>query len=118
MMVEECYEAIKGDYTEVAARYKTDDKIKKAMRKALNDGCFSVLCGAAECGDAEETLSAAQELRTICSNLSFRNLGYSVTAFAECIRANGFGKEAETLLKQVKKDYALTSACVRLVTDE
>ena len=37
MTVEECYEAIKGDYTEVAARYKTDDKIKKAMRKAEED---------------------------------------------------------------------------------
>lgn len=119
MTVEECYEAIRGDYTEVAARYKSDEKIKKVMLKALNDSCYSELCVAVERRDTQTALAAANDLKVICTNLSFKNLGYSVTAFTENLRGKQeFDAETESLFKQVKKDYALTSACVRLVADE
>ena len=56
----------------------------------------------------------------VASNPEFLAQGSAVhdTLHAARIIIGTESDEAEALLKQVKKDYALTSACVRLVTDE
>lgn len=119
MTVEECYEVIKGDYADVVSRLRTDERIKKFLRKAMNDTSFVALCNAVDAKNAEDAFRAAHTLKGICLNLSLTNLGYSATVLTEALRdKQTLPPDLEPMLKQVKKDYALTMACIRLLVDD
>ena len=111
MTVKECYEVMKGDYDDVLSRLRTDERIKKFLIKVLSDPSFSQLCTA-----MEEAFRAAHTLKGVCKNMSITNLAYSASNLTEALRGRQtYGDDLEPLLKKVKKDYALTMACIQML---
>ena len=116
MTVEKCYELMKGDYKDVLSRLSTDEKIKKFLLKLTGDKSFVQLCNAMEGGDYEEACTAANTLKGLCKNLSITALAYSTSNLTEALRGrNIYGDELDALFKKVKRDYALTMACIQML---
>ncbi len=116
MTVEECYEVMKGDYQDVLSRLRTDERIKKFLVKVLSDPSFAQLCSAMESRNLEEAFRAAHTLKGVCKNMSITGLAYSASNLTEALRGRQeYGEDLEQLLKKVKKDYALTMACIQML---
>ena len=116
MTVEKCYEVMKGDYKDALSRLITDERIKKFLVKLLSDNSFSELCSAMEKKNLEEAFRAAHTLKGVSKNLSLSALAYSSSNLTEALRGrNQYGEDLEELLKKVKKDYALTIACIQML---
>ena len=116
MTVEKCYEIMKGDYKDALSRLSSDDKIKKFLLKLLNDSSFAQLCLAFDNQNMEKAFNEAHTLKGLCKNLSLTGLAYSVSNLAEALRGrNIYSEELEPLYKKMKKDYALTMACIQML---
>ena len=116
MTVEKCYEIMKGDYKDVLSRLSSDDKIKKQLLKFADDKSFVQLCNAMEKGNFEEACSATVALKALSKTLSITGLAYSASNLAEALRErNRYDNELEVLFKRMKKDYALTMACIQML---
>lgn len=116
MTVKECYEIMKGDYDDVLSRLRTDERIKKFLLKVLDDTSFALLCNALEKKNIEEAFRAAHTLKGVCKNMSLTNLAYSASNLTEALRGREtYGDDIEPLFKKVKKDYALTMACIQML---
>lgn len=107
---------MKGDYDDVMSRLRTDDRIKKFLLKVLDDPSFTTLCNALEKKDLEEAFRAAHTLKGVCKNMSLTNLAYSSSNLTEALRGRQtYGEDINELFKKVKKDYALTMACIQML---
>ncbi len=116
MTVKECYEVMKGDYDDVLSRLRTDERIKKFLLRVLDDMSFTQLCNALENRDMEEAFRAAHTLKGVCKNMSLTNLAYSSSNLTEALRGRSdYGEDIDALFKKVKKDYALTMACIQML---
>lgn len=116
MTVKECYEVMKGDYDDVMTRLRSDDRVKKFLLKVLDDPSFSMLCTAMEQKNVEEAFRAAHTLKGVSKNLSLSGLAYSASNLTEALRGKTeFPDDADQLYKKVKKDYALTMACIQML---
>lgn len=116
MTVKECYEVMKGDYDDVISRLRTDERVKKFLLKVLDDTSFSTLCNALQEKNAEEAFRAAHTLKGVSKNMSLTSLAYSSSNLTEALRGKTeISDEVEPLFKKVKKDYALTMACIQML---
>ena len=116
MTVKECYEIMKGDYNDVLSRLKSDEKIKKALIKILDDTSFTALCNALQAKNLEEAYNAAQSLKGVSRNMSLTGLAYSSSILAEALKdRTAYGDDIDPLFKKLKKDYALTMACIQML---
>ena len=116
MTVKECYEIMKGDYDDVLSRLRTDERIKKFLMRVPDDTSFVELCNALEKKDLESAFRAAHTLKGVSKNLSLSNLAYSSSNLTEALRGRTEnGDDIEPLFKKVKKDYALTIACIQML---
>ena len=116
MTVEKCYEIMKGDYKEVLSRLSNDEKIKKLLVKLSNDKSFVQLCNAMDNGDFEEASRAANTLKGLCKNLAITALTYSTGNLLEALKGRKvYDDYLATLFKKMKKDYALTMACIQML---
>lgn len=116
MTVEKCYEIMKGDYKDVLSRLSSDDKIKKQLLKLAGDKSFVQICNAVEKGDFEEACNATLALKALCKNLAITGLTYSTSNLSEALRGRKkYDDGLEVLFKKMKKDYALTMACIQML---
>ena len=116
MTVEKCYEIMKGDYKDALSRISSDEKIKKQLLKLSNDPSFAQICNAIEKGDFEDAARAANTLKGLCKNLAITGLAYSISNLSESLRGRKkYSDELEPLFKKMKKDYALTMACIQML---
>ncbi len=116
MTVKECYDVMKGDYDDVLSRLRTDERIKKFLLRVVSDPSFANLCDALEQKNLEEAFRAAHTLKGVCKNMSLTGLAYSASNLTEALRGRSdFGEDIEPLFKKVKKDYALTMACIQML---
>lgn len=116
MTLEECYNAMKGDYADVIARLRSDDRVKKFLVRVPDDPSYSQLCAALEKKDAAEAFRAAHTLKGVCKNLSLTGLAYSTSILTEALRdKTEISQEITELFKNVKKDYTLTMACIHML---
>ena len=107
MTVQECYEAIGGDYNDIMSRLKTEERVKKFAGMFLKEKCYQTLVQTIEEGNQEEAFRAAHTLKGVCKNMSFTTLFHSSFAITESLRGSNMD-EAKTLLEQVTKDYERT----------
>ena len=107
---------MKGDYDDVLSRLRTDERIKKFLLKVVSDPSFTQLCNALENKDIEEAFRAAHTLKGVSKNMSLTGLAYSASNLTEALRGKTtFGDDVDPLFKKLKKDYALTMACIQML---
>lgn len=110
MTVQECYQNLGGDYSQVEKRLPSVSLIKRFITKFLDDGSFSKLYQAMQAGQREQAFRAAHTLKGVCANLSFDRLGASASQLTELLRSEGDGipEGSALVFHAVKQDYALT----------
>lgn len=119
MTVQECYQKLGGNFSQVEKRLPSISLIKRFITKFLDDGSFSELCQALQAGQREEAFRAAHTLKGVCANLSFDRLGASASQLTELLRSEGDGvpEGAALVFHAVKQDYALTVDAIRAYLD-
>lgn len=116
MTLKEFYDVIKGDYDDAISKFRTDEKARKNLDKIVNEGSYSQMLVAFENKNFEEAYKSAQVFKSACKNVSLSGLAYSVSIFADAIRGKqDIDEEITTQLKKLKKDYAVTMACIQML---
>lgn len=119
MTIQECYQQLGGDISEVQKRLPSVNLVKKFITKFLDDGSFSELCLAMEEGDREKAFRAAHTLKGVSANLSLNQLLSTVILLTEQLRTEtaDIPDEAYLFCENVKQDYALTVHAIRTFLD-
>jgi chemotaxis protein histidine kinase CheA len=108
MNVQECYEAMGGDYADAQSRLRTEERIRRFLLKVPNDPSYQLLCDSLEKGDVAETFRAAHTLKGISQNLSLTRFYHSSAALSDYLKPRqDFGDQIEPLVAAVKADYAV-----------
>lgn len=74
MTIQECYEAIGGNYEDVLRRLRSEALIRKFTLKFLEDQSYPLLKQALGDNNYEEAFRGAHTLKGVCQNLSFDRL--------------------------------------------
>lgn len=112
MTIQECYQALEGDFNEVISRLYREELVKKFVVMFLSDTSFQLLEDAMRAGDLDEAFRAAHTLKGVSQNLSFTKLFHSSHEITEALRRKD-RDSAKELLHQVEQDYAQTFAAVQ-----
>lgn len=106
MTVEECYNAMGGNYKSALGRLMNDNLIKRFALKFPADKSYANLLAAMEAHDTELAFREAHTLKGVSRNLAFDQLDSSVSEITELLRA-GDMESAEKMLPRVTADYEL-----------
>ena len=112
MNLQECYQALGGDYEAVLGRLRSERMITRFVLKFLEDKSCEQLREAVADKRGEEAFRAAHTIKGICQNLSFDRLYQSSNALAECLRG-GWDDAAIALTEPVVADYQVTVEAIR-----
>ena len=74
MTIQECYEAIGGNYKDVLGRLQSEALIRRFTLKFLEDQSYLQLKQALENKNYEDAFRSAHTLKGVCQNLSFDRL--------------------------------------------
>ena len=105
MSVQEFYESIGVNYTDVLRRLGSEKFIEKYLKKMLDDGNYDILRQAVEKGDFPEAFRASHTLKGICLNLGLSTLSESSSMLTEELRDDPDGKKVRELFAKVEDDY-------------
>lgn len=120
MTIEQCYQALGGNYAEVSSRLPSPRLVSKFLGKFLEDPSFETLCAQLQAGNRPEAFRAAHTLKGVCANLSFSRLLASATALTEVLRqeTDTVPETAAALLEDVRRDYQQTVAAIRAYLED
>lgn len=120
MTMEECYQMLGGNYSEVCSRLPSPKLVERFVGKFLEDKSFDILCNALAAGSREDAFRAAHTLKGVCANLSFTRLMNSSSELTEVLRPSldSIPTEAAPLLEKVRRDYQLTVNAIRSFRDK
>lgn len=110
MTLEQCYEALGGNYAEVSTRLPSPRLVSKFLGKFPEDPSFETLCVQLQAGNRPEAFRAAHTLKGVCANLSLNRLLASADALTEVLRpqTDTIPAAAADLLEDVRRDYQQT----------
>lgn len=121
MTLQECYEAMGGDYEDVMARLRKPERVEKFLLKFPEDGSFDNLRKAMEQGNQEEAFRASHSIKGVSQNMGFTRLFQSSHELTEAVRP-GQGSLSDplisTLLAKVTEDYRSTLDAIQKFKDE
>ena len=86
MTIEQCYQEMGGNYTEVCGRLPSQRLVEKFVRKFLDDRSYAELTAAMAAGDHDAAFRAAHTLKGVAQNLGFDRLYTAVFALTEQLR--------------------------------
>ena len=86
MNLEEFYQGVGGDYSEMLARFQDDQRILKFLRMFLSDDSMQSLSVAVAEGNAETAFRAVHTLKGIALNLGFEELATKCSRMTEALR--------------------------------
>lgn len=112
MTLQECYEALGGDYEEVINRLRSERLVQKFVLKFLDDGSFVLLTESMEQENYEEAFRAAHTLKGVSQNLSFTELYQVSSAMSDALRG-GVTPEAPAIFEQVRDTYAKVCTAIQ-----
>jgi HPt (histidine-containing phosphotransfer) domain-containing protein len=112
MTLQECYEAMGGDYQDVISRLRSDRLVQKFVLKFLDDASFELFCSSMESKNYDEAFRAVHTIKGICQNLGFKRLLKISSEMSDALR-HGWTPEADALTGAFKDDYALTANAIR-----
>lgn len=107
MKINDFYDLIGEDYSEVESRLFNGKFVKKFVLKFIDDLTFENLEKALNEENLEKAFQESHTLKGICLNLGFSQLFKSVNELTELLRPlkeENF-QEAKYVFEQVKKDY-------------
>ncbi|MGN0968482.1 MAG: Hpt domain-containing protein [Oscillospiraceae bacterium] len=115
MTIQECYEALGGDFAQAERRLLSAGLVRKFIAKFLDDDSFSQLCRAMEDGRREEAFRAAHTLKGVSANLGFGRLLASAQRLTEalCPETEPIAEGAVPLLEEVRRDYESAVCAIR-----
>lgn len=108
MTLEECYEAMGGDYKGVMGRLLKEERIVRFLGKFKNDNMLEPLEVSMEKGAWEELFCAAHNLKGVCQNLGLTKLADSSSELCELVRNGEPSVDVTPYVEQVREDYART----------
>lgn len=111
MTLEQCYLAVGGDYADVLAHLRKEERIRKFLLRFPEDPSYAHLCQAMESRQYDEAFRAAHTIKGLCQNLGLGRLYQSASRLTEALRA-GTAPEDGALFKRVQEDYASTIAAI------
>ena len=112
MTLQQCYQALGGDYDDVLGRLRSERLVQKFVLKFLDDGSYRLLLDSIAAGDAQEAFRAAHTIKGMCQNLSFTLLANSVSELTDCLR-KGSLEGHEQYLPKVQEDYEKSVAAIK-----
>ena len=115
MTIQECYQALGGNYDDVVKRLLNFSLVKRFITKFLQDDSFEKLSASIRDGRREEAFRAAHTLKGVCQNLGFGKLLASTEKLTELLRpeTDVVPEGAAALLEEVTRDYAETTTVIR-----
>ena len=115
MTIQECYQALGGNYDDVVKRLLNFSLVKRFITKFLQDDSFEKLSASIRDGRREEAFRAAHTLKGVCQNLGFGKLLASTEKLTERLRpeTDVVPEGAAALLEEVTRDYAETTTAIR-----
>ena len=109
MTIQECYEAIGGNYEDILRRLRSEALIRKFTLKFLEDQSYIQLKQALENNNYEEAFRGAHTLKGVCQNLSFDRLYEVSSALTELLRdRTGEKPGIPEAMEKVTKEYEAT----------
>ena len=117
MTVQECYEAIGGNYQEAIGRMMDDARVKRFSGMFLKDTSFQELCTYMDANDVEMAFRAVHTLKGVCANLSLTKLFDTANAMTEVIRKKDMAT-AQEMFPQLVQDYELVAAKIKELNEE
>jgi HPt (histidine-containing phosphotransfer) domain-containing protein len=113
MTLQECYDAMGGNYQEVLDRLRKDERIQKFLLRFPDDPSYGQLCDALSNHQVEEAFRAAHTLKGTGQNLSLTPLYRSADTLCEALRGKQeYDPAFEPMLEAVKSDYARVTGCI------
>ena len=112
MTIQECYDALGGDYQEVLGRLYSEALVQKFVGKFLSDQSFQLLESSLKAGSYEDAFRAAHTLKGVTQNLSFTKLYQSSNKITEALRTKKYD-QALQLFPQLEADYLQTAGAIQ-----
>ena len=119
MTIQECYQAMGGDYSQVVIRLPSESIIRKFIAKFPEDDSYPHLLQAMEAGNREEAILAAHALKGVSGNLGFARLYASSSLLTEKLRMDSarISQEEISLLEEVTRSYNVTVTAIARYLD-
>ena len=115
MTIQECYEAIGGNYEDVLRRLRSEALIRKFTLKFLEDQSYPLLKQALGDNNYEEAFRGAHTLKGVCQNLSFDRLYEVSSELTELLRDRTGEKQQKNMRQQLKKLRSCRSNLLQLL---
>lgn len=116
MTLEECYEAMGGNYEEVLGRLRSERLVRKFVLKFPNDKSYELFCTMMAEKNYDEAFRAVHTIKGVCQNLGFARLLQSSSRMSDALR-HGWTPEADELTPQLKEDYRITTDAIRKLSE-
>lgn len=108
MTLEECYEAMGGDYKGVMGRLMKEERIVRFLGKFKEDNMLDSLETSVANEAWEEVFRAAHNLKGVCQNLGITRLADSSSELCETVRNGAPSVDVTPYIEQVRNDYTRT----------
>ena len=114
MTIQECYQAMGGDYSQVVVRLPGENSIRRFISKFPEDDSYPQLLRAMEAGNREEAILAAHALKGVSGNLGFARLYAASSLLTEKLRMDSakITQEEISLLEEVTRSYNATVTAI------
>jgi HPt (histidine-containing phosphotransfer) domain-containing protein len=113
MTVQECYEAMNGDYEGVKGRLLTDERIQKYLTKFLNSIDFQQLLDSLKSEDYEVAFRMAHNLKGVGLNLGLSELQQNSSVLCEALRGGKPQVDISDMLEAVQQSYDKTVGAIK-----
>ena len=116
MTIQECYEAIGGNYEDVLRRLPSEALIRKFTLKFLEDQSYPLLKQSLGDNNYEEAFRGAHTLKGVCQNLSFDRLYEVSSELTELLRDRtgekpGIPEAMEKVTKDMRQQLKKLRSC-------
>ena len=111
MKVQECYEKMGGNYSDVINRLRKESFVEKFLVRFPEDPSYGELVEGMENGDVGTAFRAAHTLKGVCQNLALSSLFEPVNEMTELLRVEDM-EGAKPLMPRVTEEYNKTLAAV------
>ncbi len=108
MTIQQCYDILGGDYSDILNRFRNEDRVKRFALMFLQDNSYVQLTDSLAAGDYETAFRASHTIKGLGQNLSFTALHTAADQLTEALRG-GQTEGLEPLVQAVNDAYVRTS---------